>query len=54
MHSMSAAEWREFLQFGTRTSKLATVRLGGRPHVAPVWFVIDGDQLVLIFPEVSS
>ena len=46
MHSMNPAEWREFLQFGTRTAKLATVRLGGRPHVAPVWFVIDDDQLV--------
>ena len=24
------------------TAKLATVRADGRPHVAPVWFVVDG------------
>ena len=24
-----------------RTAKLATVRADGRPHVAPVWFVVD-------------
>jgi hypothetical protein len=23
------------------TGKLATVRMDGRPHVAPVWFVLD-------------
>jgi PPOX class probable F420-dependent enzyme len=31
---------------GTRTGKLATVRADGRPHVAPVWFVLHGDDLV--------
>lgn len=46
MQSMSPSEWREFLQFGTRTAKVATVRLGGHPHVAPVWFVLDGNELV--------
>ena len=30
----------------TRTLKVATVRRDGRPHVAPVWFVLDGDSLV--------
>jgi hypothetical protein len=24
------------------TAKLATVRADGRPHVAPIWFVVDG------------
>jgi PPOX class probable F420-dependent enzyme len=31
---------------GTRTGKLATVRLDGRPHVVPIWFVLDGDDVV--------
>lgn len=38
--------WREFVSAGTRTGKLATVRSDGRPHVAPIWFVLDGDDLV--------
>lgn len=43
---MTDTEWREFLAAGTRTGKLATTRLDGRPHVVPVWFVLDGDDLV--------
>jgi PPOX class probable F420-dependent enzyme len=43
---MTPDEWRAFLLLGTRTAKLATVRPDGRPHVAPVWFDLDGDQLV--------
>jgi PPOX class probable F420-dependent enzyme len=43
---MTDGEVREFLSEGTRTGKLATVRADGRPHVAPVWFVLDGDDLV--------
>jgi PPOX class probable F420-dependent enzyme len=43
---MSEAEARAFLASGTRTGKLATTRADGRPHVAPIWFVLDGDDLV--------
>jgi PPOX class probable F420-dependent enzyme len=43
---MSRDEWRSFLGEGTRTGKLATVRRDGRPHVVPIWFVLDGDDLV--------
>jgi PPOX class probable F420-dependent enzyme len=43
---MSEAEWREFLMHGTRTGKLATTRADGHPHVVPVWFVLDGDDIV--------
>jgi PPOX class probable F420-dependent enzyme len=43
---MTETEWREFLVAGTRTGKLATTRADGRPHVVPVWFVLDGDDLV--------
>jgi PPOX class probable F420-dependent enzyme len=43
---MTTAERRAFLQAGTRTGKLATVRPDGRPHVAPIWFVLDGDDII--------
>jgi PPOX class probable F420-dependent enzyme len=43
---MTAEEQRRFLAEGTRTGKLATVREDGRPHVAPIWFVLDGEDLV--------
>jgi PPOX class probable F420-dependent enzyme len=46
MQNMSEAETKDFLMTGTRTGKLATVRDDGRPHVAPIWFVQDGDSLV--------
>ena len=45
MKSMTAPEWRAFLLLGTRTAKLATVRRDGRPHVTPVWFDLEGDEL---------
>lgn len=45
---MGADERREFLAAGTRTGKLATVRADGRPHVAAVWFVLDGDDVVFM------
>jgi PPOX class probable F420-dependent enzyme len=35
-----------FLSEGTRTAKLGYVAKDGRPLVAPVWFVVDGQQLV--------
>ncbi len=46
MPRMTEPEWKEFLAAGTRTGKLATTRLDGRPHVVPVWFVLDGEELV--------
>ena len=44
--AMTDDEWRAFVLDGTRTAKVATVRPDGRPHVAPVWFVLDGDDVV--------
>ncbi|MDY6997727.1 MAG: PPOX class F420-dependent oxidoreductase [Actinomycetota bacterium] len=35
-----------FLSEGTRTAKLGYVARDGRPLVAPVWFYVDGNQLV--------
>jgi len=46
MPKMTDQEWRAFVMEGTRTGKLATVRRDGRPHVMPVWFVLDGDDVV--------
>jgi PPOX class probable F420-dependent enzyme len=46
MESMTPGEWRQFLLFGTRTAKVATVRANGSPHVAPVWFVLKDNELV--------
>jgi len=35
------------------TGKLATTRLDGRPHVAPIWFVVDDGSLVFTTFEES-
>ena len=43
---MSPDEIHTFLSHGTRTAKLATSGPAGQPHVMPVWFVLDGDELV--------
>jgi len=45
---MNEAEWRAFVMTGSRTGKLATVRVDGRPHAAPIWFMLDGDDLVFM------
>ena len=46
MQTMTSEEIRAFLLEGTRTAALATVRADGRPHVAPIWFTLDGDDLL--------
>ncbi|WP_411102592.1 PPOX class F420-dependent oxidoreductase [Streptomyces sp. cmx-4-9] len=43
---MTQEEWRAFVSHSTRTGKLSTVRADGSPHIAPVWFVLDGDSFV--------
>src|SRR2546421_4410546 len=47
MPPMTDDERRRFLSTGTRTGKLATTRKDGRPHVAPIWFVLDDDDTVV-------
>lgn len=44
MFEMTREQWREFLSEESRTGKLATVRKDGRPHVMPVWFILDDDD----------
>jgi PPOX class probable F420-dependent enzyme len=46
MRHMTEQEWRAFVMQGTRTGKVATARKDGRPHVVPVWFVLDGEDIV--------
>ena len=46
MHSITDPEIRAFLLERTRTGKLSYRAADGRPLVAPVWFVIEGDRLV--------
>jgi PPOX class probable F420-dependent enzyme len=43
---MTPEEIRSFISHGTRTAKVATVMKDGQPHVMPVWFVLDGEQIV--------
>jgi PPOX class probable F420-dependent enzyme len=45
---MTPPEVARFLMDGTRTAKVATTNSGGQPHVMPVWFVLDGNDLVFM------
>ncbi|MFR9750923.1 PPOX class F420-dependent oxidoreductase [Nocardia sp. 004] len=46
MAALSDPAIRAFLTQGTRTAKVAFVAADGRPVVTPIWFVLDGDELV--------
>ncbi|MBV9204870.1 MAG: PPOX class F420-dependent oxidoreductase [Actinobacteria bacterium] len=46
MASLSDPRIRDFLAHGTRTGKLSYLAPSGRPLVAPVWFIVEGDSLV--------
>lgn len=41
---MSRAEWVAFLRDPVRPALLATTRADGRPHVAPIWYALDGGE----------
>lgn len=45
---MTDDETKAFLLEGSRTGKLAWVAKSGEPHVAPVWFVLDGEDIVFM------
>lgn len=51
--SMTDDERRAFLMQGTRTGKLATTLKSGAPHVAPIWFVLDGDDVIFTTHEAT-
>jgi PPOX class probable F420-dependent enzyme len=46
MEIMTDSEWRAFVLEGTRTGKAGVTRKDGTPHVTPIWFVLDGDDLL--------
>jgi PPOX class probable F420-dependent enzyme len=46
MHEMTPDEYRHFMLDRARTAKVATASVDGKPHIAPVWFDMDGDVLV--------
>lgn len=48
MPEMSIPQRQTFLESGTRTAHVALMRDDGRPHVTPVWFVLDGDDVVFV------
>ena len=45
MTTMTENEWRSFVTAGTRLAHVALSRADGRPHVTPVCFILDGDEL---------
>ena len=47
MQKMTTEQRHEFVMTGTRTGKLGVTRADGRPHVTPIWFVLDGDDVIL-------
>ncbi len=46
MPQMTAEERRAFLTEGTRTAAVGVTRRDGGPWVLPVWFVLDGDDVI--------
>ncbi len=54
MTSLDDPAVREFLATGTRTGKLGFTGADGRPLVAPVWFVVDGDALAFTTGATSA
>ena len=46
MRKMNKDEIAAFLGEGTRTGKIAWVGQNGAPHVAPIWFMLDGEDIV--------
>jgi PPOX class probable F420-dependent enzyme len=51
--AMTPEEIRAFLDEGARTAALATVGPDGAPHVVPVWYLRDGDDLVITTASAS-
>ena len=45
MTELSDPQVRAFLTEGTKTGHLGYTASDGRPLVAPVWFVLDGDRI---------
>ena len=46
MKKMTKAEYKRFLLGGTKTGNIATVKKDGSPNVVPIWFYLDGEDIV--------
>ncbi|HKE73217.1 MAG TPA: PPOX class F420-dependent oxidoreductase [Acidimicrobiales bacterium] len=46
-HRMEPDEIAAFLRAPVRTASVATTRVDGRPHVAPVWFDVEDDGTIV-------
>ena len=46
MIRMTTTEALDFLSSGTRTAKVAWVASDGRPHVAPIWFIVEDGEIL--------
>jgi PPOX class probable F420-dependent enzyme len=46
MKHMSKDEITNFLSQSTKTAKISTVSKDGTCHVVPVWFVLDGEDVI--------
>jgi len=44
--SMTEAEILEFLTEGSKVLQVATIGKDGMPHLAAMWYVMDGDRIV--------
>ncbi len=52
---MSDADALAFLaSLPAHTGKLATTRLDGSPHIAPIWFVVDDDGSIVCFLDLKK
>lgn len=54
MAEMTRGEWRAFIEDSARPAMLATVRPDGRPHVAPIWIVLDDDDTIVFTTGAST
>jgi PPOX class probable F420-dependent enzyme len=54
MTRLPESEWRRILAETTHPGKLATVTRDGSPTIVPIWFVLDGDDLVFTTGETSA
>jgi len=46
MPEMTKKEIRNFLLQGTFTGKLGTINKNGIPHIVPIWYTLDEDNII--------
>jgi hypothetical protein len=54
MRKLEEAQWRQILAETPHPGKLATITRDGSPTVVPIWFVLDGDDLVFTTHDESA